>query len=106
MRIKQYIKYLTKTIREEFNPRRLILFGSHAYGQSDMNSDIDILIEIETDIKKSKRSIVFSQLFIDREYPLDFIVYTPKELKERASNNDPFIGEIIKKGQVLYERSD
>ncbi len=106
MGIKDYIEYLTETIKTKIKPNRLILFGSHAYGIPNKDSDIDILIEIDTDIKKSKRSIEVSKLFLNREYPLDLIVYTPAEVKSKLSNNDPFLQNIFNKGKVLYERTD
>ncbi|MEK7275274.1 MAG: hypothetical protein AAB110_08450 [Candidatus Desantisbacteria bacterium] len=41
--------------------------------------------------------------FIKHNLPVDFLVYTPEEVKERVQINDFFIKEILEKGQVIYE---
>lgn len=38
------ILHIINQIRENFHPEKIILFGSHAYGKLDKNSDIDILV--------------------------------------------------------------
>jgi hypothetical protein len=42
--------------------------------------------------------------FIKHNVPIEFLVYTPKEVKERLQMNDFFIKEILEKGKVVYER--
>lgn len=103
MRPESYIKIVTERIKRNIQPKKIILFGSYAYGNPQGNSDIDLFLLIDSEEKPAKRRIKVSKLFLDRTYPLDFVVYTPGELKERLSMNDAFIKEIINKGKVLYE---
>ena len=39
---------------------------------------------------------------IERDVPIDFLVYRPEEFEKRVSLGDPFIGLILKEGKVLY----
>ena len=40
---------------------------------------------------------------IDPRFPIDLIVRTPEQVRERQKNNDFIIKEIMEKGIVLYE---
>ncbi len=42
------IQHVAQTIVAEFQPRRIILFGSHARGDAGPDSDLDLFIETET----------------------------------------------------------
>ena len=39
---------------------------------------------------------------ISRTYPVDILVYTPKELQQRLACGDSFIRRILSDGKVLY----
>ena len=99
----EYIDYVANKIIDNINPLKVILFGSYAYGTPKSNSDIDFFILMESQEKPVKRRINVSKLFLDRDYPLDFIVYNPVEYQKKIEQNDSFIKEI-NKGKVLYER--
>jgi len=87
-----------------FNPVKIILFGSYAYGKPHKFSDIDLFIILEAKERPVKRRIMISRLFRDRPLPMDFIIKTPCEVEERLSIGDFFIKKILEKGRVLYER--
>ncbi len=44
MNVKSEIKNLCRQIVENFNPQKIILFGSHAYGKPNADSDVDLLV--------------------------------------------------------------
>src|SRR6266446_4692796 len=75
------INKVTSTIVDHFNPRRIILFGSHARGEAGPDSDLDLFIEMETDQPPPERAIAVSALFGLRKWPLDVVVYTPDEVR-------------------------
>lgn len=87
-----------------FDPDKILLFGSFAYGTPRKDSDIDLLIIMETDERPAQRRIQISRLFRDRQVAMDFIVKTPSEIDERLSIGDFFIKKILEKGRVLYEK--
>jgi predicted nucleotidyltransferase len=91
-------------IVEALAPERIILFGSYANGEPTADSDIDLLIVMETTERPAVRRQAVSRLFRRRRFPLDIIVRTPAEVEEALQQTDPFIREILQKGRVLYER--
>lgn len=102
MNINAQIKSLCRQIVENFNPQKIILFGSYAYGKPNENSDVDLLVvmpyegnELEQMVKVRRR--------LKSSFPLDVLVKTPAQLKERSEMGDFFIIEIIEKGKILYE---
>ena len=96
------IRDLTSQIAREFNPDRIILFGSHAYGQPGNDSDVDILVVLPFEGKPVRKAIEIRNK-VNAGLPLDLIVRTPEQLAERVAQNDWFIREILERGRTLYE---
>lgn len=96
------IRDLTSQIAREFSPDRIILFGSHAYGQPDNDSDVDILVVLPFEGKPVRKAIEIRNR-VNAGLPLDLIVRTPEQLAERVAQNDWFIREILERGRTLYE---
>jgi predicted nucleotidyltransferase len=94
---------LLKTLFSIFNPEKIILFGSYAYGTPNENSDIDLLIIMPFEGKSSRKSLeIWSK--IKPAFSCDLIVKTPEDISKRYSLGDPLVGEAVDKGRVLYER--
>jgi len=98
------IRRFARQIAERFQPEKIILFGSHAYGTPHEDSDVDILVIMEA--RNQLDSAVRISLSIDPPFPLDIIVRTPKNMKWRLEEGDSFLTEVVTKGKVLYEKSD
>ncbi len=105
-KIRKVILDIAEKIRKNYDPERIILFGSFAYGNPTRDSDIDMLIVKRTRKKSMDRWFTLKKLCQDpdRGIPFSPLVFTPKELHHRLSLGDQFIKEILQKGQVLYER--
>ena len=91
----------------ELKPEKIILFGSYAYGNPTPDSDVDLFVIMETKAKRAERYVAVSRLLHPRQFPVDIIVKTPKEVEEAmigGKDNSFFIREIVKKGRVLYDR--
>ena len=87
---------------EKYQPEKIILFGSAARGDSNFDSDADFLIiKKETPYYGADRIRQISRL-INRDIPVDFLIYRPEELKKRVEMGDPFLKAILKEGKVLY----
>ncbi|HNN13012.1 MAG TPA: nucleotidyltransferase domain-containing protein [Anaerolineales bacterium] len=92
-------------IVSELKPEKIILFGSYAYGTPTPDSDVDLLVVMRTRAKTIDRYVMVSNILDPREFPVDIIVKTPKELREEQKKKSGFfLREIITKGKVLYER--
>jgi len=92
-------------IVSELKPEKIILFGSYAYGNPTPDSDVDLLVIMKTKAKEIDRYIAVSNLLNPRQFPVDILVKTPKEV-EAASRikGNFFMREILAKGKVIYER--
>ncbi len=98
------IRVVVSKIAKYCKPEKIILFGSLAKGKGNVNSDIDLLIVKNSDKKRPFRvKEVFEAVRgLDRNYPLDPIVYTPSELDGRLALGDYFIKEVLEQGKVVY----
>lgn len=99
------IKTLISQIARAFDPDRIILFGSHAYGQPGNDSDVDILVVLPFKGKPVRKAIEIRNR-VNAEMPLDLIVRTPEQLAERLAQNDWFMHEIVERGRTLYESNN
>lgn len=98
---------MTRRIVEAFEPEKIILFGSYAYGRPEFHSDIDLLVVTNRHRRKSvfERDRLVATAARPRGVAIDVIVRTPAEVAYRLKIGDPFFREVMNKGLVLYERS-
>ena len=94
---------VARQIAEKFRPIKIILFGSYAYGTPRRESDVDLLVVMETNVKEIQQEILILKN-ITHHFGLDILVKTPKTFNERLKMGDTFLREIAQKGKVLYER--
>ena len=99
------IEDVVRQIVTRFHPQKIILFGSYAYGQPQPESDVDLLVVMETPFKETEQAVRICQA-IEYHFGLDLIVRTPATLERRLALGDPFLREVVHKGKVLYERPD
>lgn len=98
------IQEVVQRIAEAFRPEKVILFGSYAYGTPRPDSDVDLLVIMESDERPAQRSRCVADVCHPGTIAMDILVRTPAELAQRLSINDSFFKEIMQKGRVLYER--
>src|SRR2546423_11024347 len=98
------IRRFARQVAERFQPDKIILFGSYAYGTPHADSDVDILVIMPAWNQLSKA--VQISLAIDPPFPLDIIVRSPDNLGWRLAEGESFHTEIVSKGKVLYEKGD
>ena len=93
---------LSESIVREFRPECVILFGSYAYGAATEDSDVDLLVVLPFEGKAAHKALEIIRKVKPR-IPLDLLVRTPEQVKERIANNDWFMREVFEKGRKLYE---
>lgn len=96
----QEIYIIAEEIKKRFKPKQIILFGSYAYGTPRKNSDIDLLIIMDTNISVKEQAFLIRKE-IKSSTPLDILVRTPKEVEERLKLGDFFIKKVIEEGITL-----
>jgi predicted nucleotidyltransferase len=105
-KIRKLILDIAEKIKKNYNPEKIILFGSFAYGKPIKDSDIDMLIVKRTKKKSMDRWMEVRKMMHDpnRGIPFSPLILTPEELKYRLSLGDDFFREILDRGKILYER--
>lgn len=98
------IRRFARQVAERFKPEKIILFGSYAYGKPHADSDVDILVIMPT--RNQHDQAVKIRGSVERFFPMDLIIRTPKDIKARLEDGDLFHTEILTKGKVLYEARD
>jgi predicted nucleotidyltransferase len=98
----EQIEEFSQQIAQKFQPDRIILFGSYAYGQPTEDSDVDLLVILPfEDLPVCKAIEIRRQ--IKPPFPLDLMARTSEQIQQRLDMGDFFIKDIIKNGRVLYE---
>ncbi|MCX7661924.1 MAG: nucleotidyltransferase domain-containing protein [Candidatus Omnitrophica bacterium] len=71
------IKTYAQKIRERFKPEKIILFGSYAYGKPKKDSDVDLLVIMNTKLKPLEQAVIIRRE-IPANFALDLLVRRPK----------------------------
>ena len=96
------IRELGRRIGREFQPEKVLLFGSHARGEAGPDSDVDLLVVLPCEGKPVYKAAQI-RLSLDHSIPIDVLVRTPEEIAKRLEMGDFFIRDILEEGVVLYE---
>jgi len=99
----EQIRTVADQIALKFHPIKIILFGSHARGESHLFSDVDLLVILD-ERRDGGDPEVEVALSVPHPFPMDILVRSPKQLTYRLRMGDTFLRDIVDKGVVLYER--
>ena len=102
------LKEILVLLEQEIKPQQVILFGSHASGGADDESDLDILIIGPSDERPLDRIRKVRRLLhtYDRQIGLDILFYTPQEVQLLASEPSSFLCSIRNRGLLIYDNKD
>jgi len=99
------IKEITQKIVQEYQPEKIILFGSWAWGNPGPDSDVDLFIVKDSSKPKLERMREVDEIVFPRTVPLDILVYTPAEIDDSINKSgNLFIEDIVRNGKTLYVR--
>ena len=98
------IRKFAREVAERFQPDKIVLFGSYAYGTPNENSDVDILVIMPC--RNQHDQSVKIRWEISAPFPMDLIVRTPHNLGWRLEERESFHTEIMTRGKVLYEKNN
>lgn len=101
---KSMIEDIKLRLKNVYNPKLIYLFGSYAWGTPNQNSDIDIAVVVENSNEKSyKRVQIGLRELWSIKKPIDLIVYTTSEFREKVVHPSTLQYKIEHKGVKLYE---
>ena len=98
-------KVLNKIVRRVVKiakPEKIIMFGSAARDEMGPNSDVDLLVVMETD-EQALHAAARISAAIDHPFPLDILVFKPSELKASLERKGVFATVVMAKGIVVHE---
>ena len=99
------IQEMTRRLVREFQPQKVILFGSHAWGQPDQNSDADFMVIVaDSEMSDYDRAVRGRLCLRDLDAPKDTLVRTLAEFDFFREVRASLEYRIFERGKVLYER--
>lgn len=99
------IEDVVAQVAKKFQPQRIILFGSYAHGKPRPDSDVDLLVVMETSLRETEQAVQICQQ-IEYLFGLDLMVVTPQRLAQRLIQGDSFLREVIETGKTVYEATN
>ena len=112
----QDINAIYRTAAEEFAERvraslgdrvdSIVLYGSTARGEAKSDSDVDILvISRDADMTRDELSEIRADFTYEHSYAffLSLAHYDREEFHRLRELGSPFIGEVVREGEVLYD---
>lgn len=99
-----YLPEAIELITREFDPLRIILFGSRARGEALPDSDLDLLVVFPQ--IDNKRTVTIDLMRTLRDLPIskDVVVTTPQEIAERGDVLGLVLRPALREGVIVYER--
>lgn len=88
-------------LRDRFNAKLIVLFGSGATGRVAEWSDLDLVVVLETPLRFLDRTRELLAA-LRPSVGLDLLVYTPREWQEMTRTNRFVKEQIVDKGTVIY----
>jgi uncharacterized protein len=101
----ELIREMAARIVRQFDPDRIILFGSHARGDAGPGSDVDLLVVMPLSGPRREKAIEIGVALHDIRLPKDVIVTTPEEFDWRKDTIGTIEHPAWQEGRVLYARA-
>ena len=98
------LDHILRVLTTQYQPDKVILFGSMASTEVGEWSDLDLAIIKDTPLPFIQR-LEEVALLCRANVGVDYFVYTPQEFEQMIAEKNPFVvNEIVRKGKVVYER--
>jgi predicted nucleotidyltransferase len=105
--VRSIVQRIADLLARSYNPEKVVLFGSSVSGSVDEESDVDLRIIKDTPLPFHRRGGEVRALLrpLHLLLPMDIIVLTPQELDVQLKRGNVFLENILREGEVLFERS-
>ena len=100
----QTLQEASQRLGRQFQPDRVILFGSHARGTADEYSDVDLLVICSFKGSRRKLMTEMSRALRGMNFARDIVVLTPEEFERDRHIPGTLAQPVSEEGKVLYER--
>jgi predicted nucleotidyltransferase len=95
---------MVELIVAQFQPEKIILFGSHARGDVTADSDVDLLVVMAVEGSKRAKQLEIRAAVHDVRVPKDILVSRPEEFQWRKDIIGTIERPAVSEGKVLYAR--
>lgn len=96
------LESITDAIVARFQPRRIVLFGSHARGDAKTDSDYDLMVELPSVDSEWRLSWEIKQALPKSTAGVDITVRTPAVFEERRDDPGTLDWAISREGVIIY----
>ena len=102
---RETIEAITRLIVERFQPEQVILFGSCARGETDENSDLDLLVVLRPGEQPPRGDnpihAAVSERFV---LPVDLLISSHETFTTYRPNPSSMLHRMLEDSEVLYDR--
>jgi predicted nucleotidyltransferase len=98
------IRRYARQVAAEFDPDKIVLFGSYACGQPHESSDVDLLVVMPAYDETNQAIRIIN--ILEAPFSLDLIVRSPETIERDWREGDWFLSEVMAKGKTIYEKTD
>lgn len=95
---RRQIEAYCRVVAREFKPKKIILFGSYAYGNPTLDSDVDLVVVMPCRGSEVDKAAEI-QLRVMPPFPMDMLVWKPARVRRTNS----FTRTVLSEGEVMYE---
>jgi predicted nucleotidyltransferase len=99
------IQELSNRIARQYQPQKIVLFGSYSEGTANPDSDVDLLVIMSFEGKGFWKSLEILN-WLNPPFSVDLLVRRPDDTQRRYQQGDPLVRQAMDQGKVLYERGD
>ena len=102
---REMLERVTRSIVDQIDPLRIILFGSAARGEMHAHSDIDLLVIKERlgPRRGETAGRIRGQLPAERR-GVDIVLISPEEAEQNRDEVYQAVGQALAHGRTVYER--
>ena len=100
--IQSAIDDMVRRIVKQFNPARIILFGSHARGTAGPDSDVDLLVIKSGDVHRLRLAQQIYRNLHGVGQAVDIGAVTPGDVERYRDSWPTVIYPALREGKVVY----
>ncbi len=104
--LEEWLPEAVERVVEDFDPLKVILFGSLARGEAGYDSDVDLLVVFEHVEWENKRDLTVDirRAIARVPIPVDVIVTDVDEIDRRGHIVGTVLRPALREGKIVYER--